>query len=167
MKTNNISIRRQKRQSMMMRAVPGGVEVFIPNWMNPNHPKVQEFIRDGIPRLEQFIRPTPLEQTSPQTIHALVDQWAPRIGVRPQRVQIRTMYNKWGSCSNRGNITFNRALCWLPLPLAEYVVVHELVHLIEFNHGVGFQQLMTTHLSDWRTREQTLNQEYSTYGTVC
>ena len=133
-----------------MRAVPGGVEVFIPNWMNPNHPKVQEFIRDGIPRLEQFIRPTPLEQTSPQTIHALVDQWAPRIGVRPQRVQIRTMYNKWGSCSNRGNITFNRALCWLPLPLAEYVVVHELAHLRHMNHSPKFWALVSQYCPNYK-----------------
>jgi len=150
-----------------MRAVPGGVEVFIPNWMNANHPQVQAFIRRGMGELETRIQPIPAEQTSPQTIYALVEQWSTKIGVQPQRIQIRTMYNKWGSCSNRGNITLNRALCWLPVELVEYVVVHELVHLIEFNHGKGFQNLMTTHLADWRTREETLNRNHSTYGKVC
>ena len=151
----------------MMRVVPGGVEVFIPHWMNANHPQVQAFIRKSLAELETHIRPTPLEITSPHTIYELVEQWSKKIGVQPQRVQIRAMYKKWGSCSNRGNITFNRALCWLPVELVEYVVVHELVHLLEFNHGKGFQHLMTTHLADWRKREETLNRDHSTYGEIC
>lgn len=163
--TPSVKIRRQNRASLMMRAVPGGVEVFIPHWLKENDPQVKKFIKMGLEQLDGKVPDTPTVQTSEAEIRAMVAHWGPVIGVKPTRVQFRQMYRKWGSCSSKGTVTLNTALTWLPYPLAEYVVVHELVHLIEMNHGKGFQALMTQHLPDWRTRQDEINRTYSTFGT--
>jgi predicted metal-dependent hydrolase len=68
------------------------------------------------------------------------------------------MQRKWGSCSSKDNITLNSALLGLPPHLAEYVIVHELVHLRVFNHGKEFKALMREHLPDYRERERELDQ---------
>jgi len=67
------------------------------------------------------------------------------------------MYRKWGSCSGRGNITLNTALYYVPQPLAEYVVVHELAHLKIFNHSPEFWALVGQYLADYAERERELD----------
>ncbi len=160
----DVKIRRQNRRSLMMRAVPGGIEVFIPHWLDETNPQVKRFIKQGLTKLSDTVQPPPAEQTSEAQILAMVADWAAVIGVEPGRVQFRTMYRKWGSCSSRGNITLNKALCWMPPHLAEYVVLHELVHLIVFNHGKRFQAMMSDHMPDWRERQAAINAQFSTFG---
>jgi predicted metal-dependent hydrolase len=153
-----ITVRRQHRSSLMMRAVPGGVEVFIPRWMKEDSPKVRAFIQAGLQKIGDSVPPVPAQQTSRAQILAMVDEWAAKVGVRPGRVTFREMNRKWGSCSSRENITLNTRLTWLPARLAEYVVLHELVHLKEFNHGKGFKAIMSAHMPDWTERERELDQ---------
>jgi predicted metal-dependent hydrolase len=153
-----ISIRRQQRTSLMMRLVPGGIEVFIPRWMKKDSPKVRAFIQSGLEKLGGTIPPIPAEQTSRAQIETMVEAWAQRVGVQPGRVQFRAMSRKWGSCSSRDNITLNSRLTWLPAHLAEYVVVHELVHLKIFNHGKEFKAMMRAYMPDWLERERELDQ---------
>jgi predicted metal-dependent hydrolase len=152
-----VTIRRQKRRTMMMRVVPTGIEVFIPSHLKPNSRQVRDFIQTGLAQLQDRVPPAPVEQITPEAIRTLVDGWAARIGVQPKRVQLRLMHKKWGSCSSRGTITLNRALCWLPETLVHYVICHELAHLRVFNHGEAFQAMMTTYIPDWREREATLH----------
>ena len=156
MSQHPVKIYRQKRRTMMMRVVPGGVEVFIPHTLKANSKVVREFIKDGLTKLDGHMLPVPAEQSSTDDILTMVDQWARRVGVKPKRVQFREMRRKWGSCSSRSTVTLNTSLCWLPPHLAEYVVCHELVHLRELNHGPAFQALMSEHLPDWREREREL-----------
>src|SRR5690554_5936291 len=72
------------------------------------------------------------------------------------RSRVKKMRTRWGSLSQRGYINLNLALIQLPEALMELVVVHELCHLKHFDHGVGFKQLMTQCLPDWRERERAL-----------
>lgn len=137
-----------------MKRTPVGLVVFIPMWLTPESPQVRAFVEEGLRRLGSPV-PQP-EISSEQALRKLVSEWARRIGVKPGRVQIRDMYRKWGSCSSRGNITLNTALCRLPQPLAEYIVCHELIHLLVFNHGKQFKALLSQHMPDWREREQAL-----------
>lgn len=60
------------------------------------------------------------------------------LGYRFQRVTIRDQKTRWGSCSARGNLAFNWRLVMAPLKIVDYVVVHELVHLIELSHSPAF-----------------------------
>lgn len=92
--------------------------------------------------------------------NALIDQhmafFAARGYQRPQ-LRIRAMRSRWGSLSGRGNINLNLHLIRTPLRCIEYVVVHELCHLEQMNHGPSFRALMTEILPDWQKRKQQLN----------
>ena len=85
-----------------------------------------------------------------------VRHWSARIGVRVRRIQIRTMESKWASMSTAGNLTINDQLLNLPQSLGEYVIVHELVHLLAPNHGKVFKSFMHAYLPDWQGREEEL-----------
>ncbi len=152
---NNIRIHRQNRRTLVMKRTPVGLVVFIPRWLKPGDSQVKRFIADGVAKLGL---PAPTsQQTSPADLRALLSAWVQRLDVQPGRVQFRAMYRKWGSCSSKGNITLNTALCDVPPDLAEYVILHELVHLRVFNHGKAFKALMSAHMPDWREREQRLD----------
>ena len=79
------------------------------------------------------------------------------MGLQPKRISFRDMTRKWGSCSSRENITLSTRLTWVAPHLAEYVVVHELVHLRVFNHGKDFKTMMSQFMPDWQAREKELN----------
>lgn len=85
-----------------------------------------------------------------------VRQWAARIGVRVTRIQVRDLRAKWASMSTAGNLTLSRELLALPRELGEYVIVHELVHLLAPNHGKVFKSFMLAYLPDWEERGQAL-----------
>ncbi len=157
--TPDVTIRRQKRRTLMMRVVPGGLEVFIPHHLHENHPEVRAFIAKARARLADQVPPVPDERTSAADVLALVDHWAARIGVQPARVQMRDMTRKWGSCSSRGTVTLNTRLCWLDRHLVEYVVCHELVHLRHLNHSRQFWDALAQYLPDYRQREAELHRQ--------
>src|SRR6266571_7709700 len=92
-----------------------------------------------------------------------VRNWATRIGVKPARIQVRAMQTKWASISTTGSITLDLGLLKLPKELGEFVIVHELVHLLAPNHGRVFKSFMHAYMPDWETREKQL-QMYSGDG---
>lgn len=158
MDESQVKIRRQKRKSLSMKMTQlGDVYVYIPHWMKPTHPEVKRFIRDGLKQLAPHL-PTELPEQlhNAGTVHALVATWSERMTLYPKRVQMRQMTRKWGSCSSKGNITFNTALYYIPYQLVEYVVVHELAHLQELNHKPPFWALLGQYLPDYKALEAEL-----------
>lgn len=85
-----------------------------------------------------------------------VRNWASRIGVHVSQIHIRQMTNKWASISTAGRLTLASALLDLPRDLAEFVIVHELVHLLAPNHGKVFKSFMYAYLPDWEVRSKRL-----------
>lgn len=72
---------------------------------------------------------------------------------------IRKMKTKWGSCNDeKSTLNFNIELIKKPIECIEYIVVHELVHLIERNHNKNFIILMDRYLPNWRTQKKILNE---------
>jgi predicted metal-dependent hydrolase len=149
-----ITIRRQQRKTLAFRLTADGATVLIPRGLEPHSAAVQQFIAAALAKLPAR-EPTVEPSTVPQ-LHALVDTWARRIGVQPLRIQVRHMHNKWGSISTAGTLTLADDVLRLPQELAEYVVVHELLHLKFPDHRQGWQVSMGAYLPDWRERDQRL-----------
>ena len=75
---------------------------------------------------------------------------AGRIGVHPKNITLREQKTKWGSCSSLGNLNFNWKLIMAPPEALDYVVVHELCHLIEMNHSPAFWAQVEKHCPDYK-----------------
>ena len=75
---------------------------------------------------------------------------AAKIGVRPKNITLREQKTKWGSCSSLGNLNFNWKLIMAPPEALDYVVVHELCHLLEMNHSPAFWAQVEKHCPDYR-----------------
>lgn len=90
-------------------------------------------------------------------VPALIETWEPIMRVKAGKVAYRNMTSRWGSCQPAtGRICINVRLALYPPECLEYVVVHELCHLLERGHGPRFQSLMDRFLPDWRDRRAKL-----------
>lgn len=90
-------------------------------------------------------------------VPALVEAWEPIMGVKAGKLAYRNMTSRWGSCQPAtGRICINVRLALYPPECLEYVVVHELCHLLERGHGPRFKALMDAFMPDWRTRRAKL-----------
>jgi len=88
----------------------------------------------------------------------LLEQWQEKLGVHLSFWGVKRMKTKWGSCNYRTRrVWMNLELAKKPAECVEYIVVHELVHLLEPNHGNRFVSLMDKHLPDWRQRRRLLD----------
>ena len=92
----------------------------------------------------------------PADLRDAVWYWADRIGVKVREIHLRQMQRKWASISMKGRLTLNTDLLNLPEALTEYVIVHELVHLLVPNHGKLFKSFMSAYLPDWEERQDRL-----------
>lgn len=89
---------------------------------------------------------------------SLIEKWEGRAGRRVSRWSIRRMKTKWGSCNREsGHIWFNVLLATKHPDCLEYIVAHEIAHLIERNHDDRYTRLMDKLLPDWRARRDELN----------
>jgi hypothetical protein len=81
-----------------------------------------------------------------------------RSGMQPNglRLTVRAMKTRWGSCANDGHITLSTALAHAPQRLIEYVIVHELCHLVHLNHSPAFYFQLARCLPDWEERRREL-----------
>jgi predicted metal-dependent hydrolase len=82
---------------------------------------------------------------------------ATRHGISANSFEIRRMKNRWGSCTQEGRILLNPDLIIAPKLCIEYVIVHELCHLNEHNHGPAFYGLLKAMMPDWEQRRERLN----------
>lgn len=89
-------------------------------------------------------------------IHARLAYWNQFYGFKYNRVSIKNTKSRWGSCSRKGNLNFNYKLALIPAHLADYVIVHELCHLGEFNHGPKFWKLVEKAMPDYKERRRAL-----------
>lgn len=91
-------------------------------------------------------------------IPTLISKWEPKLGVQVTAYFLQRMKTKWGSCNHKvGHIRLNTELVKKPKDLIEYVVVHEMLHLIEPTHSDRFIALLSEHFPTWREARAELN----------
>lgn len=103
-----------------------------------------------------------------ETIPGLIKKWEPLVGVKAAGFFVQRMKTKWGSCNTRtANIRLNSELAKKPRECLEYVLVHELVHLLERTHNQRFVTLMDQFMPKWRFHRDELNRfpvRHETWG---
>lgn len=77
-------------------------------------------------------------------------------GKKPEKINIRKQKTVWGTCNRKKTISINVFCGLLPESLFEYIMVHELCHLVELNHSVRFWNLVASYLPDWKQRRAEL-----------
>ena len=94
-----------------------------------------------------------------ESIPPLIKKWERKLGVRVTRYFLQRMKTKWGSCNHgEGHIRLNTELVKKPKDLLEYVLVHEMVHLLEPTHNEHFITILEKHYPTWREARAELNE---------
>ena len=131
----------------------------LPRVIVRNKSTIDLHVRDGSETVQrERVLLTWYRQELKQFIPALIAQWEPIIGVQVAEWQVKQMKTKWGTC----NIEAKRI--WINLELAkkskqclEYIVVHEMMHLLERHHNDHFIELMNKFMPQWRMYREELN----------
>jgi predicted metal-dependent hydrolase len=101
-------------------------------------------------------------------VPAVIAKWGPLMRVRVERFFVQRMKTKWGSCSrSSASIRLNTDLARKPKECLEYIVVHEMAHLLEPTHNTRFTTLMDSLIPEWRRRREMLNRlpvRHETWG---
>lgn len=93
-----------------------------------------------------------------ESIAKLLPHWQTKLGVESNDIGIKKMKTKWGSCNIQAKrLWLNLELAKKPPECMEYILVHELVHLIERHHNERFRAIMDKNMPDWRERRNLLN----------
>lgn len=93
-----------------------------------------------------------------------IDSLTDRIGAKPRSIQVRELNNRWGSCNQQGDLYFHWRVAMLPPNAIEYVVVHEMVHLIEHQHSQEFWSRVERVLPNYRELKEWLATDGCNYG---
>lgn len=90
-----------------------------------------------------------LREFARDMVHRRLEKFSQIYGFKYNTVTIRNQKTRWGSCSSKGNLNFNYKVVFLPQRHADYIIVHELCHLKEFNHGKRFWSLVAQTFPDY------------------
>mgnify|MGYP001044615893 CR=1 FL=1 len=91
-----------------------------------------------------------------------LDFYAPIVGVRPTGMQVKAYKARWGSCKMDGQIQFNWRLIHGPVDVLDYVVVHELCHILQHNHSAAYWSEVARVMPDYEVRRKWLSQNGNT-----
>jgi predicted metal-dependent hydrolase len=110
-------------------------------------------VRDKIADNSVKIRPMLIKWYKQQAESELIEKterYAGIIGVKPSTVTIKSFKSRWGSCSITGSIHYNWKLVIAPERIVDYVVIHELCHMLHHNHSPAFWQAVATYCHDYK-----------------
>lgn len=108
-----------------------------------------------ISQLKEAMKKFVLEKAK-NNLPAIMSQIGSKIGICPAGVRVKSLKSKWGSCDSNKMITFNSRLIQLEPKLIEYVVIHELCHVVELNHSEKFWKTLEQFIPDWSERRSSL-----------
>lgn len=172
----NVEVRRSKRKSATIKITADmQIVVFVPlyvsdneiekmvisksKWIDKHMLKVQSTI-DERSKLEKitFEQVKELADQAVEYIPKRVKYYAEKENFVYNKITIKNLVSRWGSCSTKGNLTFNCLLMLTPDYVIDYIVVHELCHLREMNHSEKFWAEVEKIMPDYQRAELWLKQ---------
>ena len=147
-KKHKLIIRKTDGEEITASISDGEIKVFYPEYLGIAHKSVQIFIRKVI---EEVLR---IE--AKQYIPARVNELASKYNFNYNKVFIKNIKSRWGSCSKKGNVNFSLHLMMLPEELIDYVILHELAHTIEHNHSKNFWEVLDKIYGNAKTVDRKL-----------
>ncbi len=169
-----VQLTRKRIRGVHMRLAEAGAALRISAPPEVSRAELEQFVRQHKTWIEQQraeLATSPMaraETATPDEVAAwrevvsacvppLVEAWEPIMGVKAGKLAYRNMKSRWGSCQPAtGRICINVRLALYPPECLEYVVVHELCHLLERGHGPKFHALMDRFMPDWKERRARL-----------
>jgi predicted metal-dependent hydrolase len=135
------------------------IEADRPRSVELRHGRMMLLVRPGT---ETTKRQTILDEWYREQLRSslppVIEKWERLIGVKVQRVFVQRMKTKWGSCNHRArSIRLNTDLARKPMECLEYIVAHEMAHLVEPTHNERFVALMDQLMPKWRSHRDVLN----------
>ena len=164
---------RSQVKNINLRIYPDGrIRVSASRWVSVA--KIEDFICSK----ERFVltaltqqpptpEPQPIDEVQKEElrrrVYTAVDSLLPRLakyGIQRPEIAFRDMKSRWGSCCKaKGWVRFNYRLIFYPEKCTEYVVAHELAHLVEANHSPAFYRVLEEVMPDWRVWKERLKEE--------
>ena len=95
-----------------------------------------------------------------ETITEKVNLYSQKIGVSYSRISLKSVTSIWGSCSPTNRLSFNRKLVMAPHAVVDYVVIHEVAHMVHRNHGQAFWNLVSQHDHEYQSHRRWLKQNH-------
>ena len=139
--------------------------------MTVKHAEVKPSVRLDHKRITLTVRPGAGAKRRAEVIHewhksllhevvpSIIKKWQPKLKVHVSSYFLQRMKTKWGSCNHRaGHIRLNTELVKKPKDLLEYVIVHEMAHLLEPTHSERFVAILHKHYPTWREARAELNE---------
>lgn len=130
--------------------------IHFPAHLNANQPEIQTFLKDALTKV--------LRHHAKEFLPWRVKHLAQLFGFTYEKITIKNLRSRWGSCSARNNINLNLHLVRLPLHLIDYVILHELVHTQHKNHGPHFWKALDA-LLQGQGNAKKLQKEMRRYTT--
>jgi predicted metal-dependent hydrolase len=152
---HQLKIEQNNSDEILIYLSKSTIKVKYPERLAVTSPAVQNAVRIGI--IEA------LRKEAKEYLPARVEMLAIKYGFKYNKLFIKNLRSRWGSCSNKNNINLNLQLMRLPDKLIDYIILHELVHTKEKNHGKNFW----TKLDAITGNAKALSNEVKKYSTTC
>ena len=168
----NYTLIRSARRTLAAEVKRGG-EIVVRAPYKMSVERIEKFLTDNENRILKAVeaakKATPsfastdaeakeLREKATEIIPPKVEYYSSLMGLEPKSVRITSAQKRFGSCSSRGTLCFSFNLMQYPEEAVDYVVVHELAHLVELNHSKKFWNIVEKYMPDYKKRRAMLKE---------
>jgi predicted metal-dependent hydrolase len=135
-----------------IRFMSESFEYFYPlSWLDEDRKSLEQKLHEGLLRF--------FKQEASHHLNDKVNHWAEVMNLQPKSVSFRNQKSRWGSCSSQGRINLNWKLACFDQDIQDYVIIHELAHLVHQNHSKRFWSLVEKYMPDYKKHSQRLENQ--------
>ncbi len=169
----NLVVRRNAKQVRLLLHKNGNItissfrklpKIFIKSFLKQNYEIIEKYLNlDGDKKIKEIKNREDYLKNKEQARKIAQERllkYNSYYNFKYNRVSIRNQRTRWGSCSAKGNLNFSYKICKLPNKLTDYIIVHELCHLKEFNHSKNFWRLVSLTIPDYKDCRKELKNMY-------